>query len=347
MSKVLLVGPVTSVGGYAASARSNYALLKELGHEVQVANFNDYRSGYEFSFTEYDPIGNWEPDFIFNACNPIGFRDAIYPQLCSTAWEADRLPSRMGLPLRTQKRVLIQSSFNLQAFSQYHNDVHVVPLPVNTETFRQVEVPQKIPEITTFVAHGKWEYRKNFQGLIKAYTKVAQDNPNRTRLLIKTHGYAGMTDAEIFDCVAKWRAEGKVMVNTGNVTDEDLVKIYNLADAFVLPTRGEGFGVPFLEAMACSLPVVAPDLGGHRDFVSDSNSYLVKSELKKIIPHSVYEAGMKMVEPDLDDLATQMQYIIDNPSEAKRKGAAARKTAEAYSIPNVAKKLGAVLEDVF
>lgn len=345
MSKIVVVGPVTSLGGYAASARKHVDMMEHLGHDVRVFNFEDYRTGFEYAYTPYDPVGAWEPDFIFNACNPVGYRNAIYPQICSTAWETDRLPQRMGVPLRTQRTVLVQSSFNVPAFLQWHSDVRVVPLPVDTEVFKPTEHSFDDFDGFTFVTNGKWEYRKNFSTLIKTFASLF-DGREDVRLLVKSHGFQ-QNEQEILNLVNMYRGNSRVLFNPHDVTEEYLSQMYNSSDVFVLPTRGEGFGIPFLEAMACGLPVVAPDIGGHTDFVTDENAFLVKSELKKIIPHSVYEAGMKMVEPDPKSLAAQMRYAYENQSELKKKSQAARKTAEAHSVPVVAKKLQTVLEDVF
>ena len=54
-------------------------------------------------------------------------------------------------------------------------------------------------------------------------------------------------------------------------------------DAFVLPTRGEGWGLPIAEAMSMALPVIVSDVPGPRAYANDENSYLIPvlSELRK------------------------------------------------------------------
>jgi glycosyltransferase involved in cell wall biosynthesis len=57
------------------------------------------------------------------------------------------------------------------------------------------------------------------------------------------------------------------VVFTGMVREEEKPDLYRLADVYVMPSRGEGFGFVFLEAMACGVPVVASKADGSRDAV--------------------------------------------------------------------------------
>jgi phosphatidylinositol alpha-1,6-mannosyltransferase len=55
----------------------------------------------------------------------------------------------------------------------------------------------------------------------------------------------------------------------GRVELQTLVEIYRMADLFVMPSTGEGFGVAFLEAMASGTPAVGLDVAGARDALAD------------------------------------------------------------------------------
>jgi glycosyltransferase involved in cell wall biosynthesis len=57
------------------------------------------------------------------------------------------------------------------------------------------------------------------------------------------------------------------VVFTGMVREEEKADLYRLADVYVMPSRGEGFGIVLLEAMACGVPVVASKIDGSREAV--------------------------------------------------------------------------------
>ena len=59
------------------------------------------------------------------------------------------------------------------------------------------------------------------------------------------------------------------VIFAGYIADEEKQAHYRLADAYVMPSRGEGFGIVFLEAMASGIPVVASKLDGGREAVRE------------------------------------------------------------------------------
>jgi len=59
------------------------------------------------------------------------------------------------------------------------------------------------------------------------------------------------------------------VVFTGMIKEEEKADLYRLADLYAMPSRGEGFGFVFLEAMACGVPVLASKTDGSRDALRD------------------------------------------------------------------------------
>ncbi|HOQ47997.1 MAG TPA: asparagine synthase (glutamine-hydrolyzing) [Bryobacteraceae bacterium] len=82
---------------------------------------------------------------------------------------------------------------------------------------------------------------------------VVGDGNDRARLQAKAEAL-GVADRVVF---------------TGFVSEEDKIDLFNLADVFVMPSRGEGFGIVHLEAMACGVPTIGSKLDGSRDALRD------------------------------------------------------------------------------
>lgn len=103
------------------------------------------------------------------------------------------------------------------------------------------------------LAVGNVQPRKNLGRLLEAFAALRRrvDLPHRL-VLVGRRAYRG--DA----ILARQEALGiaRHVVATGYVADDDLVALYNGADAFVYPSLYEGFGLPVLEAMACGAPVI-------------------------------------------------------------------------------------------
>ena len=79
----------------------------------------------------------------------------------------------------------------------------------------------------------------------------------------------GGNDAPRLQLRARELGVASRVVFTGLFADEEKRDLYNLADAYVMPSRGEGFGFVFLEAMACGVPVIASKLDGGREALLD------------------------------------------------------------------------------
>lgn len=78
---------------------------------------------------------------------------------------------------------------------------------------------------------------------------------------------------------------------TGKILEDEKVGHYRLADAFVMPGRGEGFGIVYLEAMACGVPVVGSLLDGSQEALLDGElGVLVDPEDRRSLISGIDEA---------------------------------------------------------
>jgi glycosyltransferase involved in cell wall biosynthesis len=80
-----------------------------------------------------------------------------------------------------------------------------------------------------------------------------------------------------------WAHELRNVILTGRVNDEQLAAIYSGAHALVLPSEGEGFGLPAVEALACGTPVAAFDSPALREVLSDRAQLVEHGDMDALI----------------------------------------------------------------
>lgn len=116
---------------------------------------------------------------------------------------------------------------------------------------------------------------------------IAGDGPDRARLERKADGL-GIQDHVVF---------------TGLIEEEEKADLYQAAKVYVMPSKGEGFGFVFLEAMACGTPVIASSQDGSREAVADGELGQVVNpdEPEEILSAILRSLRMpKQVPPGLD-----------------------------------------------
>ena len=136
-----------------------------------------------------------------------------------------------------------------------------------------------------FVAIGRFVRKKGFDVLLKAFKEYADTSPVSARLRLAGDGPLRKELREL----ATQLGIGDLVEFTGWV--DDIVSFYDSGDVFVLPSRDEPFGIVLLEAMARGKVVIATDIGGPRDFLSEETAFLVQPEDIHGLSHAMREAA--------------------------------------------------------
>ncbi|MGA2509757.1 MAG: glycosyltransferase [Candidatus Acidiferrales bacterium] len=249
-----------------------------------------------------------------------------------TTFETDRLPVGWLEACQAMDEVWVPSQFNRDVFAAEGVDekkLKVLPEGVHTEIFRPDVQPLDIPYRRgfNFLSIFEWTQRKGPELLLRAYlTEFKADED--VALIIKTYArpdprteilprLVNFVEREMGLPLEKAPA---IIVLPGFMRNEDIPRLYRVADAFVLPSRGEGWGRPYMEALASECPVIASRWSGQTDFLHDRNSYLIDC---KVVPAPAnidveLYAGHCWAEPDFDQLRHLMRHVFTHREEAKR-----------------------------
>jgi len=165
-------------------------------------------------------------------------------------------------------------------------------------------------------------YRKNPEALIEAF-KIAFPEKSYPAQRVKL--IMASTPPYSWGKLQEHNKDKRIEFDYKARTDEEIRELYVKSDCFVLPSRGEGFGLPVLEAMATGMPVITTDFGGVWDFCNPKLCYLVRvngvvkasSPLK--LEAKKAEKGL-LVEVDHLHLVEVMQKVFKNQQEAMEKG---------------------------
>lgn len=114
---------------------------------------------------------------------------------------------------------------------------------------------------------GTLEPRKNLPTLVSAFREVLTETNSRLQLVIA--GKTGWLTDDLFTQVRELGLAAHVIF-TGYLPDDDLCVLYTSCRAFVYPSLYEGFGLPPLEAMACSAPVIASRIPSIAEVVGEA-----------------------------------------------------------------------------
>lgn len=272
-------------------------------------------------------------------------------KFCVSLFETDRCPNPWIEKLNRMTGTWVYSEFNKVGWTQSGvKNIDVIPFAVDTKTFCPGLEPLKVAgrKRFAFITNGDFTERKNFEDLIEAFVTEFSGSED-VCLIIKTHlgGFVRRNQREAYrrlrEAVLRFNKTNppRILMIAEKVPETSMGRFYATGDCFILPSRGEGLGLPFAEALACGVPVIAPRWGGQLQFLNDSNSYLIDCIAKQIddmeyIRKCLHALNHQWAYPSIDTMRQLMRFVYLNPEMAKEKALVGRAQMEARTWQDVA-----------
>ena len=208
--------------------------------------------------------------------------------------------------------------------------VVVIPNGIDESVFNPEAppIPIRSDKKFKFLFVGGTIRRKGPDVLLKAFIQEFKGHED-VSLVIKDFGgkafYPGQTFEETIRMYQDNPLYPEIIYMDDDLSPQELVGLYTACDCLVHPYRGEGFGLPVLEAMACGLPVICTGGGATDDFATDEFAFRIPSKRFSIPPKVGDKSSGKplvadgwMIEPDLKSLKSLMRHVFaDQPAAAE------------------------------
>ena len=242
-----------------------------------------------------------------------------------TMFEGDKLP-KCWVDMMAQfcKAIIVPSTFCYKVYRKEKKlkDIPIYVVPLFTEKFENLK-PEPAEDIFYFgmenaFIEGK---QKGWDIVIEAFEKL--NFPNAKLLLKGRLAHYAYVEKEWIER-AKKNPNIEVVIEDYN--DQQMIDLfYKKIDCFVYPSRGEGFGLPPLQAMGFGIPTIVTNGHGMKDFARYGVPIRVKSR-----DYPVYYVnriddntqGIMWVKPNFSDLIFQMTNVYNNFNYHKHRAVA-------------------------
>ncbi|KAJ4826838.1 hypothetical protein Tsubulata_023658 [Turnera subulata] len=295
--------------------------------------------------------GAWNPPlFETLPCPPAGY-EHFMSVIGRTMFETDRVNADHVKRCNRMDYVWVPTDFHVSTFVQSGVDpskVVKVVQPVDVEFFDPLKYEPlnlgllgdlvlgtrktglSLEREFVFLSVFKWEFRKGWDVLLKAYL-TEFSGADAVALYLLTNPYHSDRDFgnKIVDYVENSGMQKPdngwppIYVIDTHIAHIDLPRMYKAANAFILPSRGEGWGRPIVEAMSMSLPVITTNWSGPVEYLTEENGYPLPIDRMTGVTEGPFK-GHFWAEPSVEKLRALMRHVLIDYDEAKARGRRAR-----------------------
>ena len=270
----------------------------------------------------------------------IGVTALVETDKCSSEWvEKCNKMDHIVVPSTFTKNVLERSgvvSKPVTVIPEWYNpeieNKSGLAETLDDERFNTITEPFTILMIGTLTSQMQQDDRKNIVNTIKWVSEEFADKKD-VAILIKTNFGKGTTEdkrlcTEYLKKIKPVLGLGeypKIKLLHGNMKTKEVAALYNHKNIkmYVSATRGEGYGLPLVEAAASGLPIVVTGWSGHLQFLDKDKIGCVDYNLKEIsesrVDNRIFKKGFRWAEPLEASFKREIRKVYNDHNESKTK----------------------------
>jgi glycosyltransferase involved in cell wall biosynthesis len=196
-------------------------------------------------------------------------------------------------------------------------DVEVVNLGTDTSLFND-KWDNKKNGPYTFLNIGKLEKRKGHDVLIEIFNRAFSPQDDVLLVVYWENHFLDKNVHERYQELYKASKMGhRIMFMPRVPKQADVANIIKSADAYISPSRAEGWNMPLYDAIACNKPVITTNCTAHTEYCNKNNSFLVDSFETEIAHDGAFfkdyiGSWHKITDKQIDDFAQYMRHCYKN-----------------------------------
>lgn len=346
--KVKYCGPARDYSGYGEANRHDIAALVEAGIEVttQIPSYCLEISDFGRLGEIANQLENRELGYLIKIIHttPNVYKQYMEPgkyHIGRAFWETDKIPSDFANNLQLMDEIWTGSQTNADAIKRAGVTKPIFIIPEAIDTAVPPVEPYIVPNTNDFKFYSmfEWTERKNPGALLEAFWREFE-NQDGVSLTIKTYvdNFTPAKKQEIKQNIRRVKKRlqlikyAPVYIFSQLMDRNQIYRFHSTFDCFVSAHRGEGWGIPQMEAMLMGKPIISTNYGGIHEHLPDDVAFKVDYKLIPLVENTRnndwYCADQKWADINIMELRRHMKYVFEHRDEMAELGAKAKKTVE-------------------
>lgn len=251
-------------------------------------------------------------------------------KIAYNVWETTRQPFEFFEQLKTFDQVWVPSKWQAQCTIDQGIPAHkvkVVPEGVDVDLFKPIKIKkQNKTDPFQFIVIGRWEYRKSTKEIIDSFIKAFPNNENVELLLVVDNPFANDGVDSTEQRLTRFNLIDDRIKVVHSLPKDEYVNLLQNSNVFISCSRGEGWNLPLIEAMACGIPALYSNWGAQLEFAEGRGIPVdIIGEVPASVPNNEswnQNAPGNFSEPNFEDLIIKLRYVYCNYTQVKAKALA-------------------------